>query len=155
MGKFPVDIWRKLTGSQIRLCEELTFLAGDRWAYVSRDYLSRKLGVTVNHLSHLTTQLQALGVLEKWQRKYRRKDGTWDCRPCLYRVVGWLAWKLKGLFARVFKRKATGLRSRVGRPFAEEKIAVSDFSFLQDGKRKTLLERFASLGSAPDSVLTH
>jgi hypothetical protein len=145
MGKFPVDIWRQLSGSQLRFCEEIAFLAGERWAYVSRDYLSRKLGLTVNHISHLTSHLVQLGVLEKQQRKFRRSNGTWDTRPCLYRVVGWLAWKLKGLFARVFTRKSTGLRSRVGRSFEEEKIASPDFSFLQNGEKKALLERFAGL----------
>jgi hypothetical protein len=146
MSRFPVDIWRKLTGSQLRLCEELTFLAGERWAYVSRDYLSRKLGLTVNHISHVTSQLVQLGVLEKQQRRFRRSDGTWDTRPCLYRVVGWLAWKLKGLFARVFKRKPAGLRSCVGRPVEEEKIAVPDFSHVKNEKKKSFLERFARLG---------
>ena len=144
--KFPVDIWRKLTGSQIRLCEELTFLAGEKWAYTSRKYLARKTGLTVNHISHLTSQLQVLGVLEKWQRKYRRKDGTWDTRPCLYRVAGWLVWKLKGLFARVFKRKSTGLRSRIGRSQEEEKISSPDLSFLQNKWKRTFLEHFANLG---------
>lgn len=67
MSRFLADIWRKLTGSQIRLREELTFLAGERWAYVSRDYLSRKLGLTVNHISHVTSQLVQLGVVEKQQ----------------------------------------------------------------------------------------
>src|SRR5687767_5671059 len=99
--RFPLETWQKLTGSQLRLCEELTFLAGEQWAYVSRDYLAKKLGLTVNHISHVTSQLVQLGVLEKQQRKFRRRDGTWDCRPCLYRVVGWLVWKLKGLFARI------------------------------------------------------
>jgi hypothetical protein len=146
MGKFPVDIWRQLSGSQLRFCEEITFLAGARWAYVSRDYLSKKLGLTVNHISHITAQLQQLGVLEKWQRKYRRKDGTWDTRPCLYRVAGWLAWKLKGLFARVFKRKSTGLRSAVAKPVKEEKITVPDFSFLKNAGKRAVLERFARLG---------
>jgi hypothetical protein len=144
--RFPVDIWRKLTGSQLRLCEELTFLAGERWAYVSRNYLSRKLGLTVNHISHVTSQLVQLGVVEKQQRKFRRSDGTWDTRPCLYRVVGWLVWKLKGLFARVFKRKPSGLRSSVGRPIHEEKLSVSDFSHIKNEGRRSLLERFAALG---------
>jgi hypothetical protein len=145
MSRFPVDIWRQFTGSQLRLCEELTFLAGERWAYVSRDYLSKKLGLTVNHISHITAQLQQLGVLEKWQRKYRRKDGTWDTRPCLYRVAGWLVWKLKGLFARVFKRKSTGLRSSVGKAREEEKVPIPDFSHVKNEKTKSVLERFARL----------
>jgi hypothetical protein len=146
MGRFPVDIWRQLSGSQLRLCEEIAFLAGERWAYVSRDYLSKKLGLTVNHISHITTQLQQLGVLEKWQRKFRRRNGTWDTRPCLYRLAGWLAWKLKGVFARVFGRKSTGLRWRVGRPLEEEKISSPDFSFLKNEGKRRILERFALLG---------
>jgi hypothetical protein len=105
MGKFPVDIWRQLSGSQLRFCEEIAFLAGEGWAYVSRDYLSKKLGLTINHISHLTTQLQRLGLIEKQQRKFRRSDGTWDTRPCLYRLVGWLVWKLRGFMQRVFRRK--------------------------------------------------
>jgi hypothetical protein len=144
--KFPLETWQKLTGSQLRLCEELTFLAGERWAYVSRKYLARKTGLTVNHISHVTSQLVQLGVLEKQQRKFRRSDGTWDTRPCLYRVMGWLVWKLKGLFARVFKRKSTGLRSIVGRPVEEEKLSVPDFSHMKNKTKKTLLERFAALG---------
>jgi hypothetical protein len=144
--RFPLETWRKLTGSQLRLCEELSFLAGDKWAYVSRDYLSRKLGLTVNHISHVTSQLVQLGVLEKWQRKFRRRDGTWDTRPCLYRIVGWLAWKLKGLFARVFTRKSTGLRSSIGRPVEEEKLPSPDFSHMKNEKKKSFLERFAQLG---------
>jgi hypothetical protein len=144
--KFPVDVWRRLTGSQIRLCEEITFIAGEKWAYMSRTYLARKTGLTVNHISHVTSQLVQLGVLEKQQRKFRRSDGTWDTRPCLYRVVGWLAWKLKGLFARVFKRRSTGLRSSVGRPSEEEKLPVSDLSFLKNEGRRKILERFALLG---------
>ena len=146
MRKFPVDIWRQLSGSQLRFCEEVAFLAGERWAYVSRDYLAKKLGLTVNHISHLTTQLQQLGVLEKQQRKFTRQNGTWDTRPCLYRLAGWLVWKLKGLFARVFGRKTTDLRSRVGRPVEKEKRTVPDFSFLTNRKKKTLLEHFARLG---------
>ena len=146
MGRFPVDIWRELTGSQLRLCEELTFLAGARWAYVSRKYLAKKTGLTVNHISHVTSQLVRLGVLEKLQRKFRRRNGTWDTRPCLYRVVGWLVWKLKGLFARIFKRKSTGLRSVVGKAQEEEKITLPDFSYIKNEKKKSILERFARLG---------
>jgi hypothetical protein len=147
MCRFPVDIWRKLSGSQIRLCEELAFLAGEGWAYVSRQYLAKKTGLTVNHISLLTSQLQKMGVLEKWQRKYRRKDGTWDTRPCLYRIVGWLVWKLKGLFARMFKRKPTGLRSSVARTVEERKVPVPDLSFLKNEGKRKLLERFARLGT--------
>src|SRR5262249_26063609 len=130
MGRFSVDIWRQLSGSQLRFCEEIAFLAGERWAYVSRDYLAKKLGLTVNHISHLTSQLVQLGVLEKQQRKFRRSNGAWDTRPCLYRLAGWLVWKLRGFMQRVFRRNPTDLRSSVGRPVEEEKISSSDFSFL-------------------------
>jgi hypothetical protein len=147
MGKFPVDIWRQLSGSQLRFCEEIAFLAGERWAYVSRDYLSRKLGLTVNHISHVTSQLVQLGVLEKQQRKFRPRNGTWDTRPCLYRLAGWLVWKLRWFMQRVFRRKPTDLRSCIGRSIEKEKRTAPDFSFLMDTKKKTFLERFARLGN--------
>ena len=165
MANFPAEIWQQLTGSQIRLCEEIAFLTrGQGWAYVGREYLSRKLGLTVNHLSTLTSQLQDLGVLEKMQPRRRRKDGTWDTRPCLYRLVPWLAWKLRGIVHRLFGRKATGLRSTVGKAEKKEKItapgshffaesepaAPLDLGFVRDEKRRAELERFGRLGTQPD-----
>lgn len=143
--KFPVEIWRQLTGSQIRLLDELTLVAHDRWAYMSRDYLSRKCKLTVNHISHLTTQLKELGVIEKWQPKKRRPDGTWKCGPCYYRVAGWIVWKLRGLFNRIFKKPA-GLRGLVSRTLEEKKISSPDLSFLKNKGKRQALERFAELG---------
>ena len=143
--KFPVDVWRKLTGSQLRLCEELAFLGKGAPCYVGRAYLAKKLGVHVDSVSRITSRLVELGVLDKFQRRYRRKDGSWDYRPCVYKLCTWALWKFRSLMGKIFKRNHR-LTSLSDKAIEKEKIAVPDFSHMKNEKKRTLLERFARLG---------
>lgn len=145
MAKVPVDVWRTLTGSQIRLCEELAWLGKGKPCYVGRAYLARKLGLHVDHISRLTSKLASLGVLRKFQRCYRRQNGGYDHRPCVYTLAPWAVWKFCSLVQAIFKRNR-GLTFVSDRTREKEKITVSDFSFVKNEGRKAALERFAKLG---------
>jgi hypothetical protein len=141
--KFPVAVWQGMTGSQIRLCEEISFVGKGGWVYMGRRYLAGKVGVSIWQVSRITSRLVEMGVLEKMQRRYRRSNGTWDTRPCVYRVVGWLRWKLQNLLYRA------GVRSGARRAKLKEKVAYLDLSFMKDEKKKGLLERFGKRKTPP------
>jgi hypothetical protein len=149
MSRFPVDIWRKLTGSQLRLCEELAFIGKGAPCYVGRAYLAKKLGVHIDSVSRITSRLVELGVLDKFQRRYRRRDGSWDYRPCVYKLCGWAVWKFKSLMGKIFKHNHR-LTSPSDKTREEEKIPISDLSFLKNEKKRGLLERFAQLGKGEE-----
>jgi hypothetical protein len=150
MSKFPVDIWRKLSGSQFRLVEELAFLGKGAPCYVGRAYLAKKLGLHVDSVSRITSQLVDLGVLDKFQRRYRRKDGSWDYRPCVYKLAQWAVWKFRALMRKIFQRKHR-LTSVSDKTSEKEKVALPDLSFIRNETRRAALERFSKLGSLASS----
>lgn len=138
--KFPVEVWRSLTGSQIRCCEEISFLSRGKWAYVRRQYLAGKIGVSIWQVSRITSRLVEMGVMQKMQRRYRRRDGTWDSRPCLYRLAGVWWWKFNQLV-----NKLTGVRSAAPTPCEKEKVTPPDMNFVKNGRVKAILEGFLAL----------
>jgi hypothetical protein len=112
---------------------------------VGRAYLAKKLGIHIDSVSRITSQLADLGILEKFQRRYRRRDGSWDYRPCVYKLCAWAVWKFRALMGKIFKRNPR-LTSTSDKANEKEKGAFPDLSFVRDTTKRAVLERFAKLG---------
>ncbi len=98
--KFPKDIYRQLDGVDFRLIDELTFLSklqrertGASYCLPGREYLARKLAVSVRTVSRHIAKLKGLGVIDAIQRRPVR--GQW--RSNLYKVVHWIGWRVRQL----------------------------------------------------------
>jgi hypothetical protein len=144
MGRFPVDVWRQLDGTDFRLLELLGwYQRAYGVAFPRRETLAAKLKVRVETISRHVTKLVGLGVLERRFRRHRRSDGTFCTTSNVYKVLGFVGAKVRAILQPLtdVTRKRTQTRQ-------EEKSIVSDFSFLTDTKKKTLLERFARLGDS-------
>src|SRR5262249_47294902 len=79
-------------------------------------YLSVKLGITSWCVSRHLHKLQRLGLLRIQPRRYRRRNGTWDTRSNLYKLLSFAGAKVRQLFARL-----TGLRPGASRSKQKEK----------------------------------
>ncbi len=98
--RFPEDIYRQLDGVDFRLIDELSFLSklqkertGASYCLPGREYLARKLGVSVRTVSRHIAKLKGLGVIDAIQRRPVR--GQW--RSNLYKVVHWIGWRVRQL----------------------------------------------------------
>lgn len=142
MGRFPLDTWRQISGSGFRLIEELSYRAKPgMWVLLSREFLAKRLAISTRQVTRITTQLQSLGVLQKFQRIFRRKDGSFETHPCLYRLANWAQWKMRQLMGWLTGRKPSAdTFSKI------EKTSLLDLSFVKNPAQKEALERFAELG---------
>src|SRR5436190_11582677 len=96
MSRKIASVWYELSGVDIRLLEELTFLQGNRGCcFPGREYLAYKLRVSVRTVSRSIRRLRLLGVLHVQARRYQRRDGTWKTRSNLYQVLGFAGAKIR------------------------------------------------------------
>lgn len=110
--RWPQDIWNHLTGLDARLLEQLAFLArlqrarspkGAAYCTPGRAWLATRLDCHPDTISRHTAKLQALGILDKRQR--RPISGIWQ--TCLYAITSPLGWRfaaLRATIARVANR---------------------------------------------------
>lgn len=114
----PIDrsVWDHLNGPAFRLLDCLTYLSrltakrsahGAHYCTPGRAWLADQLGCSVRTISRHTTQLAALGVITKTQRRPRR--GHWSTN--LYRVISRTGWR-----AARFAQQLRALTHRLTRP---------------------------------------
>ena len=114
--KFPQDIWKTLNGTDLKVLEEIGFLArlqgktstsGAKYCCPSLKYLSKKLGKTFWTISRSISKVSSLGLLDVTHR--RKRSGHWQTN--FYRLRHWLGWKVAGILAN-FRLNQDRLRKR-------------------------------------------
>ncbi len=141
---FPEDIWRQLSGVDLKLLDEIAFLSRKRaersrsgalYCAPGRKYLARKIGVAVSTISRHVSKLKRLGLLTALQR--RPIGGIWQSN--MYKINSWLGWRLAGIRdmvrkigSRVAKKAHIALlRSKSISPRGESPIGPSGQAILK------------------------
>ena len=143
------DVFSQLDGLDFKLLELLSFLSQERgFCMPGREYLAKRLGVSICTISRHTRWLAHLGILQVVHRSRRRKDGTIEARSNVYRVLGAVGRKVRQLFQIIKKgvKHRTGVAGAQPLPEPGKKVTSSDLSFVKDVDRRVLLERFSRLG---------
>src|SRR5262245_34283783 len=90
------DVWQQLDGIDIRILETVLYYQKKySVAFPSRYILAQRAGCNESTISRHVTKLKHLGVLWVTYRKYRRKNGTWQTRSNVYRLLGCVGAKLR------------------------------------------------------------
>jgi biotin operon repressor len=98
--RFDHKTFQQLDGYDLKLLEEIHFLSqlqakksptGAKYCNPSQVYLSKKLGISRESISHHVTKLHKLGVLDVTHR--RKLHGRWQTN--LYKIVSWVWWRIR------------------------------------------------------------
>lgn len=150
---FPSDIAQRLTGTDFRLLDELSFLSrlqrkrtGASYAMPSRRYLAEKIGCSIRTVSRSVARLKRLGILEAVQRRPRR--GVW--RSNLYRIRSWIGWRL-GQLSGALRKIGSHRGTRTAHiAFSKRKIETSEEqSPPQNDLGTSILARWRDRGLVP------
>lgn len=136
------SVLMRLDGIDHAILEELHFLSRGRgFCFPGRTYLAKKLELSVWTISRHTAKLVRLGLLAVRQCRRRRRNGTWDTGPNLYKVLKWGS----AIVARILSLTGVRRSARISKP--KEKEERFDLSRVKDERWKRELEHFARLGT--------
>lgn len=102
-------------------------------AYPGRAWLAQRAGCSIRTISRHVTKLKRMGYLTARQRRYRRRDGTWDTRSNVYRILRTVGERVGELIRSIF----TGGTRLAPTPQRKEKSMLrrGDFFPLSDADR--------------------